>query len=196
MKIFKKGVAEHNFVEPSTHSEEVDIDSVMKKYDRDSNIRVYNGIPRSIIRYLLTLFALYSIYINFFANWETRIERASFVGIAMFMIFLLFPAKRGLDTAPNYIPWYDLGLAALSGFSYFYFVLKYRQLTGCIGKLLLSCSFLQQASYGGAGSFGNKMFTQVHGFQHFFGIHGSSPPLFLDFSGVIQFFDCIQRFVH
>jgi TRAP-type uncharacterized transport system fused permease subunit len=66
-----------------------------KKYDRESNIR-YGGVPRRIIRYLLVAFAVYSVMINSCFNWETRIERASFVGCLVVLIFLVFPATRTL----------------------------------------------------------------------------------------------------
>lgn len=99
----------------------VDAEAIMKKFDRESNTRIYDGIPRYIVRYLLVFFALYSFYINLLANWETRIERASFVGMIVFLVFLIFPAKKGAVKV-NYIPWYDIALGLFGGASYFYFV--------------------------------------------------------------------------
>lgn len=108
---------------------EAQVQDIMQKYDRESNVREYFGIPRYVVRYLLVFFALYSMYINFFATWETRITRASFVGMLVFMAFLIFPAakhKEGRVVKPNYIPWYDIVLGLLGGFAYFYFVFNCR----------------------------------------------------------------------
>ncbi|MBR2491756.1 MAG: TRAP transporter fused permease subunit, partial [Ruminiclostridium sp.] len=101
---------------------EADVQAVMEKYDRESNVRVWDGIPRVVVRYMLVAFAVYSILLNFGLNWETRIERASFVGILVFLTFIVFPAQKGGRKKLNYIPWYDVILAVLGGGSYFYFV--------------------------------------------------------------------------
>lgn len=94
----------------------------MEKYDRESNVRVWDGIPKTVVRYMLVAFAIYSVLLNFGLNWETRIERASFVGLLVFLTFIVFPAQKGARKKLNYIPWYDVILAVLGGGSYFYFV--------------------------------------------------------------------------
>ena len=101
---------------------EADVQAVMEKYDRESNVRVWDGIPKIVVRYMLVAFAVYSILLNFGLNWETRVERASFVGILVFLTFIVFPAQKGARKKLNYIPWYDVILAILGGGSYFYFV--------------------------------------------------------------------------
>ncbi|MCF0123688.1 MAG: TRAP transporter permease [Ruminiclostridium sp.] len=101
---------------------EADVQAVMEKYDRESNVRIWDGMPRIVVRYMLVAFAIYSILLNFGIDWETRIERASFVGILVFLTFIVFPARKGSHKKKNYIPWYDVILALLGGGSYFYFV--------------------------------------------------------------------------
>ena len=52
---------------PNTHPAEPDVgtaqdvEEMMKKYDRESNVRVWEGVPRKIIRYLCAAFSLYCI---------------------------------------------------------------------------------------------------------------------------------------
>ncbi len=101
---------------------EADVQAVMEKYDRESNVRIWDGIPKVVVRYMLVAFAVYSILLNFGLDWETRIERASFVGILVFLTFIVFPSRKGAHKKLNYIPWYDVILAVLGGGSYFYFV--------------------------------------------------------------------------
>lgn len=99
------------------------VKAVMQKYDRESNIRSYSGVPRKIIRWLLVFFSCYAVFLLFYPG-ETRFERASFVGLIVILIFLMFPASRGGGERENYIPWYDFILGGLGGLSYFYFVLN------------------------------------------------------------------------
>ncbi len=100
---------------------EANIKEVMQKYDRESNIRTYTGIPRHVIRWMLILFSCYAVFLLFYPG-DPRFERASFVGIIVFMIFLMFPARKGAGGRENYIPWYDVILAVLGAVAYGYFV--------------------------------------------------------------------------
>ena len=108
--------------ENAEHLSADEAQALLEKYDRESNIRVWDGIPRRVIRYMLVAFALYCVLINLVFNWETRIERASFVGCLVFLIFLVFPATKNGKKRVNHVPWFDLVLAVIGGFAYFYFV--------------------------------------------------------------------------
>lgn len=94
---------------------------IMQKYDRESNIREFRGVPRKIVRYLLILFSFYAVFLLFYPG-ETRFERASFVGYIVFMVFVMFPAKTGMQDKVNHIPWYDIILGLLCAASYGYFI--------------------------------------------------------------------------
>ena len=50
-----------------------DVEAIMKKYDRESNTRVWEGVPKQVIRYLLAAFSLLMLYMNLFANWDERV---------------------------------------------------------------------------------------------------------------------------
>ena len=49
----------------SDHAAEA-VDAVMKKYDRESNVRVWEGTPKQVIRFLMAAFSLYCIYLTLF----------------------------------------------------------------------------------------------------------------------------------
>ena len=100
------------------------VNEILEKYDNESKTREFNGVPKIIIKYLLAGFSIYAILINFLFHFETRINRASFVGLLVFFSFLLYPMKRG--KTKDYIPWYDFILAISSAFCYFYFVFNCR----------------------------------------------------------------------
>ncbi len=114
--------------ENAEHLSADEAQALLEKYDRESNIRIWEGVPRRIIRYLLVAFAVYSVMINIVFNWETRIERASFVGCLVVLIFLVFPATKNPDKKTNFIPWYDIALALIGGLAYFYFVANCREI--------------------------------------------------------------------
>lgn len=87
-----------------------------------SKTRVFSGIPGYIMTFILVFFSLLSIYIVFLSPFDTRINRASFVGMTVFIIYLLYPISQKLEKKVNHIPIYDLILAALALITYGYFV--------------------------------------------------------------------------
>lgn len=103
-----------------------DVEEIMKKYDRESNIRLYEGLPKKVIKYLLALFSILMVYMNLFANWDERVRRASFVGIIIIFAFLVYPARKGAgNVRKNYVPWYDIVLMILGSGSFFYYVVNF-----------------------------------------------------------------------
>ena len=99
MALFKKKAA------PAV-TEPMDLDAVMKKYDRESNVRVWEGTPRLVVNLLLAAFSLFVIYVTLFTSWLEEIRLTSFMACIVFVGFLVFPAKKGTQK-PNHIPWYD-----------------------------------------------------------------------------------------
>ena len=103
-----------------------DVDEIMKKYDRESNTRPWEGVPAMVIKVLLAAFSLFMVYMNLFTVWDERIRRPLFLGIIVIFVFVLFPVRKN-STKPmkvNYIPVYDILLAAAGAGSFFYFVIN------------------------------------------------------------------------
>lgn len=104
-----------------------DVEEIMKKYDRESNVRLYEGVPKTVVRYLLAIFSVFMVYMNLFANWDERVRRASFVGLIIILAFMVYPASKGSKVRrANYIPWYDIVLAVAGAVSFFYFVVNFK----------------------------------------------------------------------
>ena len=112
MAFFKKKNAE--IAEP------MNVDEVMKKYDRESNTRVWEGAPKWIVTSILASFSVFCIYVTLFATWLDEFRLASFMAFIMLIGYLVFPAKKGKQRV-NYIPWYDWILMALGTGSFAYF---------------------------------------------------------------------------
>ena len=115
-------------VDTSTGTAE-DVEAIMKKYDRESNTRIWEGVPKKVVCYLLAAFALLMVYMNLFANWDERVRRSLFVGIVIILSFLVYPAKKG-STKKNHIPIYDIVLMVLGAGAYFYFVINFKTIIG------------------------------------------------------------------
>ena len=99
--------------------EPMDLEAVMKKFDRESNTRVWEGKPKIIVNCILAAFALFCIYVTFFATWLDSVRLSSFVGCIVFIGYLIYPIKKGAQKT-NYIPWYDIILMVVGSGSFFY----------------------------------------------------------------------------
>lgn len=101
-------------------NEPMDLDAVMKKFDRESNTRIWEGKQKILVNCVLAAFSLFCIYVTFFATWLDAIRLSSFVGAIVFIGYLVYPAKKGTQKV-NYIPWYDVILMFLGSGSFFYY---------------------------------------------------------------------------
>ena len=70
-----------------------DVDAIMRKYDRESNTRIWTGIPKNVVGIILALFSLYCIYVTLFANFLEQVRLSSFLGLVIVMGYLTYPAK-------------------------------------------------------------------------------------------------------
>ncbi|MCR5747928.1 MAG: TRAP transporter permease [Lachnospiraceae bacterium] len=99
---------------------EADVDVIMKKYDRESNQRVWTGKANIAIKIIMALFSLWCIYVTLFATFLEEIRLTSFMGLIILMGFLIYPAKKG-EVRENYMPWYDIVAMVLGSGAFFYF---------------------------------------------------------------------------
>lgn len=110
----------------STAAISEDLDAIMKKYDRESNTRVWVGKPKSVIRYSLAAFSLFMVYMNLVANWDERVRRSLFVGLVILLVFAIYPIKKGPGKKPNHIPFYDIMIALVGSGCFFYYVFNFQ----------------------------------------------------------------------
>lgn len=106
--------------EKSASQVAAEAEEVMKKYDLESNVRIWEGVPKYIVRGILAFFSLYCIYVTLFATMLDQVRLTSFVGLGVLMGFLIFPAKKGVQKV-NYMPWYDIIAMVLGAGAFFYF---------------------------------------------------------------------------
>lgn len=100
-----------------------DVEAVMKKYDRESNTRVWEGAPSLVIRTLMALFAAYTIVDTVFLSILPQRRLPIFMGVLLFIGFLTFPARKG-DNRVNHMPWYDIILLIVGPGAYFFYAIN------------------------------------------------------------------------
>ena len=98
----------------------MDLDAVMKKYDRESNVRVWEGKPRFAVNCVLAAFSLFCLYVTLFTSWLEELRLTTFVAWIVLLGFLVFPARKGHQRV-NYIPWYDIVMMVLGTGAFLYF---------------------------------------------------------------------------
>ncbi len=97
-----------------------DVDAIMKKYDNESNTRIWTGKPKQAVRFLTAAFSLWCIWVTLFATFLEEIRLTSFLGVIILLGFLIYPARKG-DLRENHIPWYDIVGMILGAGSFLYF---------------------------------------------------------------------------
>ena len=100
--------------------EPMDLESVMKKYDRESNTRIWEGKPKVFVSSVLAIFSLFCIYVTLFTSWLEEIRLTTFMAFIVFLGFLVFPAKKGVQKT-NHLPWYDAILMVCGTGAFLYF---------------------------------------------------------------------------
>ena len=108
------------------------VDAVMKKYDRESNTRVWEGWQKWVVYAVMVLFSLFVIYVTLFASWLDLIRYPSFMGGVLLIGYLVFPVRKGVQRV-NHIPWYDWILMVLGAAAFFYVVIHAKDLTVRLG---------------------------------------------------------------
>ena len=114
-----------------------DVEAVMKKFDRESNVRIWTGVPKTIVSCVLVLFSLFCLYVTLFANFLEQVRLSSFLGLVIIMGFLTFPVKKGY-VKENYMPWYDIVLMVAGAAAFFYFTFNAQEIVAMRPKMLLA----------------------------------------------------------
>ena len=100
-----------------------DLDAVMRKYDRESATRLWEGTPQLIIRILMAAFGLFCIGMTLLSKAMPEIRLTMFVGCIIIIGFLTYPASKH-HVRVNYLPWYDIVLMVVGAACFFYFALN------------------------------------------------------------------------
>ena len=108
------------FKKKAIPDEPMDLESVMKKFDQESNVRIWEGKARIAVNLVLASFSLFCIYVTLFTSWLEEHRLTSFMAWIVFLGFLVFPAKK-TGHRVNHMPWYDILAMAVGTSAFLYF---------------------------------------------------------------------------
>ena len=101
-----------------------EMEEVMRKYDRESATRIWEGKPKLIVRFVMALFSLYCIWSTLYSTADLPVRLTAFLGLITVMGYLTYPAKKN-HVKPNSMPWYDVALMIVGAGAFFYYCFNY-----------------------------------------------------------------------
>ena len=104
-----------------------DVEAVMRKYDRESNTRTWEGTPGMIVRVIMVIFSLYCIWSTLFSVAAIEKRLTAFIACVIIMGYMTYPASKH-HVRHNYIPWFDYVLMIVGAASFFYYCFTYDSL--------------------------------------------------------------------
>ena len=99
---------------------ETDVDEVMRKYDRESNTRIWEGTPKVVISIMLAAFSVYCIFMTLFSTALPETRLSLFLAFVTIVGYMMYPIRKN-HVRPNHMPWYDIVLMAVGAACFFYF---------------------------------------------------------------------------
>ena len=121
--------------EEMIHEDEERMQQVLKDFDRESNTRHFEGVPMIVIKAMLIAFSVFVIWMNVFSTLPEQIRRASFIGIVIFMAFILYPVKKNHASKINKVPIYDFIMGIVGSGCFFYYVVNFQTIVDRAGRL-------------------------------------------------------------
>ena len=101
-------------------------EAILAEFDRESATRQFTGIPDKIVKGLLLVFAAYVFWVTLIGNLPEQVRRCVFLGILVFIGYILYPVNRKMIKRKNHVPWYDIALGTLGACAFFYYALNFR----------------------------------------------------------------------
>ena len=98
----------------------IDAEEVMRKYDRESNTRIWEGVPKVVVTVILLAFSVYCLCMTLLSTEQAEALLARFLAFIIVIGYMLYPARKK-NHRVNHIPWYDIVmmLAGFGAFTYF-----------------------------------------------------------------------------
>ncbi len=105
-----------------------DVEAIMRKYDRESNTRIWEGWQKIVVDIIMAAFSLYCIYSTLTTRAAIEVRLTAFMGCIIVLGFLTYPASKK-HVKVNSLPWYDIVLMVLGAAAFFYYCFTYDTLS-------------------------------------------------------------------
>ena len=104
--------------------EVIDVDQLMADFDKESNTRHFKGVFEKIIKIAMILFSVYVMFDGWTGTMEERQKMSWFIGVIVFMAFIIYPVRKKEKKRINHVPFYDYIFAAVGAGSFFYYAIN------------------------------------------------------------------------
>ncbi len=115
--------------------EEIDVDKLMAEFDKESNTRHFSGIFEKIIKIAMVLFSLYVMFDGWTGTMEERQKMAWFIGVIVFMAYIIYPVRKKEKKRLNHVPFYDYIFAVVGAGSFFYYAINCEAIVGRASRI-------------------------------------------------------------
>ena len=106
--------------------QELDIDEIIAKYDKESNYRKLSGLQLKLVTALAIMFSVFQLYTAIFGILPAQLQRSIHITFAFVLSYLLYPLSKKMPK--NKMHWIDITLAIVSGFVGLYITFNYNAL--------------------------------------------------------------------
>ncbi|MDF2839291.1 MAG: transporter, fusion protein [Clostridia bacterium] len=106
--------------------QELDLDEIIAKYDKESNFRKLSGFPLKIVTSLAIMFSLFQLYTAVFGVLPAQLQRSIHLSFAFVLAYLMYPGSKKMSK--NKMHWLDIGLAVIAGLVGLYITFNYNAL--------------------------------------------------------------------
>ena len=113
--------------DPTAVGSAKDVEDLMRKYDKESNTRIWEGTPAVVVRMVMVFFSLYCIWSTLFSVAALEKRLTAFLALLVIMGYLIYPASKH-HMRHNYIPWYDFVIMVVGASSFLYYFFSYDSL--------------------------------------------------------------------
>ena len=95
-------------------------DAIMRKFDLESNTRIWTGRAKLFVKIISSLFSLFFIYATLFSVALPEVRLTRFIAFIIILGFIHYPVRKN-HLRENHIPLYDIVLMVVGASSFLYF---------------------------------------------------------------------------
>ena len=107
----------------TVESGDVDADDIMRKYDKESNTRIWEGVPKIVVTAIMIAFSVYCLAMTLFSVEQAEARLARFLAFVIVIGYMMYPIKK-TGHKVNHIPIYDIILALMGFIPFMYFAIN------------------------------------------------------------------------
>ena len=104
-----------------------DVEAMMKKFDRESNTRIWEGWQKWVVMSISALFALYCIFTTLYSRQGIEQRLTAFLAFIIVIGYLNYPRSKH-HVRVNALPWYDIVLMVAGAGAFLYYCVNYENL--------------------------------------------------------------------